>query len=90
MQPIEIKAEVVAEVWRAEVPHTPYGLPPAQKRAAESVGGGENSALPHLAEVRANIARRAALVAHCRNDWRECIRVLAAAGELEMWKGRDQ
>jgi hypothetical protein len=42
------------------------------------------------AEVRANIARRAALVAHCRHDWRECIRVLTAAGELEMWKGRDQ
>lgn len=41
-------------------------------------------------QVRADIARRAALVAHCRHDWRECVRVLVAAKEIEGFAGRGE
>lgn len=42
----------------------------------------------YVSEVAAAIARRAALVAHCRHDWRECVRVLVEAKEIEGWSGR--
>jgi hypothetical protein len=43
--------------------------------------------MTYAQEVRAEIARRAALVAHCA-DWKQAVATLIAAKEIEGYAGR--